>query len=175
MPSLDEQGSWPQDYGILWYTPRVVNGTLKHFLVIQNNTWNNLYDGVGGAQSAQTMVFNLDTRQFSTIVNPSGRKLYWNKAGTRAFFVPNSCGGAGCEANSAIMGITLTSKQAVMLSKIKAAFSNEFEPSLTRPYNAAGEESVIQTWKSARWVNDRLIEVKYLTNTGATKTRRLPF
>lgn len=169
------QDTSPEDQGILWYTPRVVNGSVKRLLVIQNNTWDNLYGGVGGAPSAQTIIFNFDTRQFSTIVNPSGRKLYWNKAGTRAFFVANNCGGAGCEATSPIMGITLTSKQAVTLSKIKAAFFQDFEPNRTQAYHEAGKETRIQTWKSGRWITDRLIEAKYMTADGKVKTLRLAF
>lgn len=166
--------SRPQDAGVIWYSPRVINGTQKKFLVIQNNTWENLYGGVGGAPSATTLIYDFTAQKFSQLVNPSGRKLIWNKAGTRALFVDLSCGGAGCDATSAIKGLTLTSKQATTLTKMKAAFEGDWSQALTSPTFDLSEK-FLPTWKRLRWVTDQVFEATYVTADGKIKTVRGTF
>ena len=157
------------DQALVWDQPMVVKGTSKTTILIPAHTVGD-FTGVSGNGYSAFVTFDPKTFTISSSDVPRSTNLLWNKAGTKAIYLEDTCGGAGC-ARQAVMGLDLASNRIARLTKIDAAYDASSSTIAPRDAN----DRPIYLWKSLRWITNTRFEARYVNTHSQTKILRQSF
>lgn len=116
--------------------------------------------GAGMPTNYYNYVVNIGDLTIRTITNyPGSGKAIWNSAGTKALFVTDTCGGAGCS-ETAVIGYDLDHDTVKAATKEQAVGFIE-EPSTSGKYSY---------WSAIHWVTDSKFSATIVGPDGKTKT-----
>lgn len=118
--------------------------------------------GVGAPINYVTLAYNLKDGTVRAIKKyPSDGQPLWNASGTKAIFVPDTCGGAGCQAIP-LIGYDLTQDATRSITTDKAVGTQE-----TAARDASGQP--LPKWGAIQWKNDSDFVANIIKIDGSTQ------
>ncbi|HWQ99790.1 MAG TPA: hypothetical protein VN397_03015 [Candidatus Methylomirabilis sp.] len=118
--------------------------------------------GAGMPTNYVRWVYNLSDQSLRGLSKyPDYGRPTWNPSGTKAVFIPDTCGGAGCDV-APLTGYDLLADTAKSVTTVKAAGTDGGQAQ-----DVSGTR--LQQWGSVTWKNDTDFTATYFPTDGTTK------
>ncbi len=118
--------------------------------------------GAGMPTNYVRSVYNLSDQSLRGLSKyPDYGRPTWNPSGTKAVFIPDTCGGAGCDV-APLTGYNLLTDTAMPVTTVKAAGTEGGQAQ-----DVSGTR--LQQWGSVTWKNDTDFTATYFPTDGTTK------